>query len=186
VHAAIAPEVPPALVTAEVVALAADELLVDNGRLRVYCTVAARIRWTLQELGRLREITFRAAGEGTGKPSDIDLYDAYYRHLFVWDARDARIVGGYRLGLTDEIIARYGTRGLYRRRSSATAGRSCRRSIPRSSWAARSCASNASATSPRCCCCGAASANSSLARRNTRCCSAPSASATATPRRRVR
>jgi putative hemolysin len=61
----------------------------------------------------LRELTFRAAGEGTGRPSDVDLFDAYYLHLFVWDAQAEAIVGSYRMGLTDEILARYGKRGLY-------------------------------------------------------------------------
>ncbi len=112
-NAAIAPEVSPALVKAEVAALSPSERLVESGPLRLYCTRATRIPWTLQELGRLREIAFRAAGEGTGKPSDIDLYDAYYLHLFVWDARNEAIVGAYRLGLTDEILVRYGKRGLY-------------------------------------------------------------------------
>jgi putative hemolysin len=69
--------------------------------------------WCLQEIGRLRELTFRAAGEGTGKASDIDLFDTYYLHLFVWDAKAEAIVGAYRMGLADEILARYGKRGLY-------------------------------------------------------------------------
>lgn len=112
-NAAIAPEVSPALVKAEVAALSPGERLVESGQFHVYCAPATRIPWTLQELGRLREITFRAAGEGTGKSSDIDLYDAYYLHLFMWDARKEVIVGAYRLGLTDEILARYGKRGLY-------------------------------------------------------------------------
>src|SRR5260221_6773043 len=74
---------------------------------------AEQIPWCLQEIGRLRELTFRAAGEGTGKTSDVDLFDAYYLHLFVWDAQAQSIVGAYRMGLTDEILARYGKRGLY-------------------------------------------------------------------------
>jgi putative hemolysin len=112
-RAAIAPEVLPALIKGELAELSASERLLDCGRLQLYCVPASRIPWTLQELGRLREITFRAAGEGTGKSTDIDLYDAYYLHLFVWDSRHEVIVGAYRLGLTDEILARYGKRGLY-------------------------------------------------------------------------
>jgi putative hemolysin len=112
-NAAIVPEVSPALIKAEVAALSPGEQLVESGPFRLYCVPATRIRWALQELGRLREITFRAAGEGTGKASDVDLYDAYYLHLFVWDVRNEVIVGAYRLGLTDEILARYGKRGLY-------------------------------------------------------------------------
>ena len=112
-NVAVAPPISPALVKAEVAALPAGERLIESGPLQLYCTRATQIPWTLQELGRLREIAFRAAGEGTGKSSDIDLYDAYYLHLFVWDARNEAIVGAYRLGLTDEILARYGKRGLY-------------------------------------------------------------------------
>jgi putative hemolysin len=112
-NAAIAPEIPATVVKAEVDALGEDERLVESGPLKLYCTHARKIPCTLQELGRLREIAFRAVGEGTGKSSDIDLYDAYYMHLFAWDARNEVVVGAYRLGLTDQILARYGKRGLY-------------------------------------------------------------------------
>ena len=61
----------------------------------------------------MRELTFRAVGEGSGKCADIDVFDTYYLHLFVWDAQANAIVGAYRLGLVDEILARYGKRGLY-------------------------------------------------------------------------
>ena len=64
-------------------------------------------------MGRLREIAFRAEGEGTGKSRDIDRYDAHYLHLFAWDARAELVVGAYRLGLTDQILARDGKAGLY-------------------------------------------------------------------------
>jgi putative hemolysin len=113
VNAEIVAAIPSAFLKAEVEALPASQRLVDNGRFRVCCARAPQIPWTLQELGRLRELTFRAAGEGTGKSSDVDLFDAYYLHLFVWDARADAIVGAYRLGLADEIVAHYGVRGLY-------------------------------------------------------------------------
>ncbi len=79
------------------------------------CTGHTRRRFAgvLQEIGRLRELTFRAVGEGSGKSADIDLFDAYYLHMFVWDAQANAIVGAYRLGLVEEILARYGKRGLY-------------------------------------------------------------------------
>jgi putative hemolysin len=67
----------------------------------------------MREIGRLRERTFRAVGEGTGKPLDIDEYDAYYMHLFIWNGRTREIVGGYRLGRIDRIISMYGTKGIY-------------------------------------------------------------------------
>jgi hypothetical protein len=67
----------------------------------------------LQEIGRLREITFRAVGEGTGRSADLDAFDPHYLHLFVWDREASRIAGAYRLGLTDEIVPRSGLAGLY-------------------------------------------------------------------------
>lgn len=106
-------ELPRAVLEAEVAALPASDLLVPGDRLRVYCTRAEQIPGLLQEIGRLREVTFRAVGEGTGKCADIDLFDAYYLHLFVWDARASAVVGAYRLGLVDQILQRYGKRGLY-------------------------------------------------------------------------
>lgn len=54
---------------------------------------------TMQEIGRLREITFRAAGGGTGEPVDIDAFDTIencYEQLIVWDAEAEEVIGGYR------------------------------------------------------------------------------------------
>lgn len=54
----------------------------------------------MQEIGRLREISFRVGGGGTGKAVDIDEYDTDphepYRQLIVWDPKDQEIIGGYR------------------------------------------------------------------------------------------
>jgi putative hemolysin len=101
------------LLKAEVEALPAEQCLVESGHLSVHCARAQEIPWCLQEIGRLREVAFRAAGEGTGKASDVDLFDAYYLHLFVWDKQAEQIIGAYRLGCADEILARYSKRGLY-------------------------------------------------------------------------
>lgn len=98
---------------AEVAALAAHERLIDSNGLQVYCARAERIPSVLREIGRLRELTFRAAGEGTGKPCDLDEFDAHYLHLFLWDAVRRRVAGAYRLGLVDEILASRGKQGLY-------------------------------------------------------------------------
>ena len=67
----------------------------------------------LREIGRLREITFRDANEGTGRAVDLDRFDAHYLHLFLWNHASAELVGAYRLGLTDVILGHYGARGLY-------------------------------------------------------------------------
>jgi putative hemolysin len=109
----IAAAVPAALLKAEIEALPAAQRLVQSGQYLIQYAQAQQIPWCLQEIGRLRELTFRAAGEGTGKASDIDLFDAYYLHLFLWDSEASVIVGAYRMGLADEILARYGKRGLY-------------------------------------------------------------------------
>jgi putative hemolysin len=111
--AEIRPAIPASLLKAEVAALPADQHLVTSGQFSVHCARAEQFPWCLQEIGRLRELTFRAAGEGTGKASDVDLFDACYLHLFVWDTQAGAIVGAYRMGLADEIVARYGKRGLY-------------------------------------------------------------------------
>jgi len=109
----IVPAIRKSLLKAEVEALPSDQLLAASGTFTVHSARAGQIPWCLQEIGRLRELTFRAAGEGTGRPSDIDLFDTYYLHLFVWDTKAENIVGAYRMGLADEILARYGKRGLY-------------------------------------------------------------------------
>jgi hypothetical protein len=113
VDAQIVPAIAASLLQAEIEALPTEQLLVCSGRFRVQYAHAAQIPWCLQEIGRLREISFRAAGEGTRGASDIDLFDAHYLHLFVWDSKAHAIVGAYRMGLADEILARYGKRGLY-------------------------------------------------------------------------
>ena len=109
----IAAQVEPERVVREIEALPAASLLASAGNLRVHVASAKEIPWTLQEVGRLRELTFRAVGEGTGRSSDIDLFDDYYDHLVLWDADLRRIAGGYRLGRTDVICRRLGKRGLY-------------------------------------------------------------------------
>ncbi len=61
----------------------------------------------------MREVTFRAVGEGTNKSIDLDEYDLYYDHLILWDREAQRIAGAYRIGNGTDIIARYGSKGLY-------------------------------------------------------------------------
>lgn len=103
----------PARLAAEVAALPPTQRLVGLGTREAWYARAAQIPWLLQEIGRLRELSFRQVGEGTGRPVDLDLFDSYYLHLFVWDTAARRVVGGYRLGEADRIVPRYGARGLY-------------------------------------------------------------------------
>ncbi len=79
----------------------------------VVCAPTRVIPNLINEIGRLREQTFREVGEGTNKSSDIDEYDLYYNHLFIWDNDADRVVGSYRIGKGREIANIYGIRGFY-------------------------------------------------------------------------
>lgn len=79
----------------------------------VYISPTANMPNILREIGRLREITFREVGEGTNKKIDLDNYDIYYNHLFIWDKDLQNIVGAYRIGKGDEILNTMGRRGFY-------------------------------------------------------------------------
>jgi putative hemolysin len=87
--------------------------LAVQGDLSVYAAHSQQIPHVLQEIGRLREITFREVGEGTGLAVDLDAFDRYYEHLFLWDERRHCIAGAYRLGRADMILREYGPTGLY-------------------------------------------------------------------------
>jgi len=67
----------------------------------------------IKEIGRLREISFRHVGEGSGKKRDIDGYDFYYKHLVIWDDEVLEIAGAYRLGVCSEIIEDFDVSSLY-------------------------------------------------------------------------
>ena len=103
----------PWLMAAEIAALPAERLLLESGEYRVYETRAAEIPLVLKEIGRLRELSFRKVGEGTGKACDLDAFDPHYGHLFLWNTRTSELVGAYRLGRTDEIVRAHGSGGLY-------------------------------------------------------------------------
>lgn len=103
----------PEALKGEIAALRVSERLIESSGLHVYCARAARIPRVLEEIGRLRELTFRGAGEGTGRACDIDAFDEYYLHLFLWDDQAEKVIGAYRLGLVDEILASHGKGGLY-------------------------------------------------------------------------
>lgn len=87
--------------------------LFDYGSFEVFCAHPASIPSLMREIGRMREITFREAGEGTMKEVDTDQFDTYYHQLFVWDGSTECLVGAYRLGFGDEIVPRYGLHGFY-------------------------------------------------------------------------
>lgn len=89
--------------------------MLSTDQFDVYCAQAIDLPDILPEIGRLREITFRNVGEGSGKSCDLDHYDEYYWHLFIWDREQGLIVGAYRLGLADAILEHSGVKGLYSR-----------------------------------------------------------------------
>ena len=69
-----------------------------SGKNTIFLVDSSNQSVVLEEIGRLRERTFRFVGEGTGQCKDLDKFDQYYRHLILWDASDREIVGAYRLG----------------------------------------------------------------------------------------
>ncbi len=85
----------------------------ESSGLKVYAAEAAQIPHMLHEIGVQREHTFRAAGEGTGTACDLDRFDHHYTHLFTWDTRARKLVGAYRIGRTDAILAQLGLKGIY-------------------------------------------------------------------------
>ena len=99
----------------EVAHLPAESLLIDKGEMQVYCAAARSIPNILKEIGRLREITFREVGEGSGKSVDLDQYDDHYLHLFLWSKNTHEVVGAYRIGQVDKIVREYGLHGMYTR-----------------------------------------------------------------------
>jgi phospholipid/glycerol acyltransferase len=90
-----------------------DYRLLKNNNYEAFLAPYAEIPNIIKEIGRLREITFRAVGEGTNASIDLDKFDEYYHHLFLWDTEAKKIVGAYRMGLGAEIFPKYGIEGFY-------------------------------------------------------------------------
>ncbi|MBK6620021.1 MAG: lysophospholipid acyltransferase family protein [Saprospirales bacterium] len=109
----LAEEVDPALIAEEIGRLTFRNLVASQGEFDILVAESMEIPNTLLEIGRLRELTFRKEGEGTGKSRDIDEYDLYYHQLIIWDREARRIAGGYRMGKGDEIFSRLGLGGFY-------------------------------------------------------------------------
>jgi putative hemolysin len=113
VSSPVAAEIPADLLAREIAGLPARCLLETSAEQSVYLTESWQIPVALEEIGRLREVTFRAAGEGTGASRDLDRFDPYYQHLFVWNAEKREMVGAYRIGDVPRLLARFGHKGLY-------------------------------------------------------------------------
>jgi len=111
--AIIAAEISADLLESEVNSLLPEFLLFRMKGTAVLCAPAHRLNHVMKEIGRLREITYREVGEGTGKSLDIDEYDPYFEQLFIWDEVEKRIIGGYRVGKGRDISRKYGMAGFY-------------------------------------------------------------------------
>jgi len=90
-----------------------DFRLLKSKNYEVYLSPASKISNILREIGRLREITFREVGEGTNEAIDLDKFDTFYHHLFLWDSEASVIAGAYRMGLGSKIFESYGIDGFY-------------------------------------------------------------------------
>ena len=112
-HRPIAAAAPSDLLAEELSRLPENRCLAENGDLAVYLGAAREMPLLVREIGRLREVTFRSVGEGTGKSLDLDRFDDYYWHLLLWHKTKRELVGAYRAGNTKEILAEHGIRGLY-------------------------------------------------------------------------
>ncbi|MEQ9262492.1 MAG: GNAT family N-acyltransferase [Owenweeksia sp.] len=109
----IAPVAPEALESELKALRASDAFLFEQKNYEVFIASARDISNVLTEIGRLREITFRAIGEGTNLPLDLDTYDYHYQHLILWDKEAKQLAGAYRLGMGSDIYKRYGIKGFY-------------------------------------------------------------------------
>ncbi|MEO1237015.1 MAG: lysophospholipid acyltransferase family protein [Planctomycetota bacterium] len=112
-YAEVSPPESPEALAEEIAALPREQTLLSSGDFDVVVARRPQMDTLMREIGRLRETAFRLVGEGTGKPYDLDVFDADYLHLILWNRATAEVVGSYRMGATDEILPAKGVRGLY-------------------------------------------------------------------------
>ena len=89
------------------------KLLFTNGDYEVFFSKSEDIPSLIREIGRQREITFREIGEGTNLPFDLDEYDKHYHHLILWDHKNQKLSGAYRMALGAEVMKKFGIDGFY-------------------------------------------------------------------------
>lgn len=114
--AGMEPVIPPIdrhALAAEVDRLTPDRQLLSHKQFQVFLCPPSEIPNTLREIGRLREVSFRLEGEGSGKSCDLDEFDDYYEHLFLWDRNQQAVAGSYRVAKTDQVVSQFGRQGLY-------------------------------------------------------------------------
>ncbi|MBT8270120.1 MAG: lysophospholipid acyltransferase family protein, partial [Bacteroidia bacterium] len=106
--------VSPEIMNSEIDAIRSRDMrLLKSKNYEVYLSPASEIPHILREIGRLREITFREVGEGTNQSIDLDKFDRYYHHMFLWDTDKKVIAGAYRMGLGSKIYEQHGINGFY-------------------------------------------------------------------------
>jgi putative hemolysin len=94
---------PVADLQANIAALPPESCLLQRGDWRVFLAKASQLPVLLPEIARLRELSFRAVGEGSGLAADTDRFDQHYQHLFLWHQGESSIVGAYRLGFSQDL-----------------------------------------------------------------------------------
>jgi putative hemolysin len=97
----------------EIVMLKEKYYLFDSNDYSVLCGPTVETPNIMNEIGRLREITFREVGEGTNRSMDTDEFDLYFNQLIIWDNVNLKIVGAYRVGRGDLIMQQFGVKGFY-------------------------------------------------------------------------
>ncbi len=90
-----------------------DKMLFRNGNYEVFFAPYGEMPSIMREIGRQRELTFRKIGEGSNLPFDLDEYDEYYHHLFLWDNKAQKLAGAYRMALGAEVMKKHGVDGFY-------------------------------------------------------------------------
>ena len=103
----------PEKVAEAILSLPEDCFMLREGDYAIYCLKGHQSPLLMEELGALREHTFRLAGEGSGKSRDLDEFDERHYHIILWHEKDRKIVGAYRMGKISEILASHGPDGLY-------------------------------------------------------------------------
>lgn len=108
----LASEMPADALASEIGALPAQNLLLEQGDLQVFLAEPDAIPHTLGEIGRLREQTFRASCAGTRRARDLDRFDRFHEHLFVWHRSRRELVGAQRIGRSEDLRARHDKAGF--------------------------------------------------------------------------
>jgi putative hemolysin len=99
----LADAIPSEILKAEIAQI--GEPLCSKSQNYVYLCPPNKGQSLIKEIGRLRELTFREVGEGTGKSADLDQHDTCFYHLILWDAESDKIAGAYRLGMGEELLS---------------------------------------------------------------------------------